>query len=177
MQPCNPAAAATGHHDRADGLPIRLRPTRPGDLPALFELQCDPECNAMAGTKPRTREAFFAAWEGFFGNPNINGRVIETDGEGGPQIVGRIACFQADGANCVGYWIARQHWGKGIASRALAMFLQEEPRRPLHATTDSGNATSRHILAKRGFRFMGLRMGEETDRFLAREIAEYVLTS
>lgn len=162
---------------RTDACTIRLRPTRAGDLPALFEFQCDPESNAMAGTKPRTREAFFAAWEGFLTNPNINGRVIETDGEGGPEIVGSIACFQADGHNAVGYWIARRHWGKGIASRALAMFLQEEPRRPLLATAASSHAASRHILEKCGFRLVGVRMGEETERFLAREIADYELMS
>ena len=29
----------------------------------------------------------------------------------------------ADGVPCVGYWFAREHWGKGIASRALAEFV------------------------------------------------------
>ena len=31
------------------------------------------------------------------------------------------------------------------------------------------------ILTKHGFRCLGYRMGEETDRFLAREIADFVL--
>ncbi len=154
---------------------IRLRPTAPSDLPALFEIQTDPEGNQMAGTKPRTREVFFATWDVHFLNPSINGCVIEIDTAGGPELVGSIACFQADGHDCVGYWIARKHWGKGIASRALSMFLSEERRRPLHATTASDNAASRHILEKCGFRFTGLRMGEETERFTAREIADFVL--
>jgi RimJ/RimL family protein N-acetyltransferase len=162
----------------ADTLAIRLRPTRPDDLPALFELQADPESNHMAGTKPRTREVFFAAWERNFANPGINSRVIEIDGEHGPEIVGSIARFQAEGEggrDCVGYWIARAHWGKGVASRGLMMFLGEERRRPLHATTASTNAPSRRILEKGGFRCVGLRMGEETERFVAREIADFVL--
>ncbi len=150
---------------------IRLRPAGPGDLPALFEFQADPESNDMAGTKPRTREVFFAAWERNLADPGINSRVIEIDG----AIVGSISRFQADGHDAVGYWIARPHWGKGIASRALAMFLAEEPRRPLHATTARTNAPSRHILEKCGFRCVGFRMGEETDRFVAREIADFVL--
>ncbi len=138
----------------------------------------------MAGTKPRTREAFFAAWERNLLDPGINARAIEVGiagasgaGPRGNEIVGSIARFQADGHDAVGYWIARQHWGRGIASRALALFLQEEPRRPLRATADSANAASRHILEKCGFRFTGLRAGEETERFLAREVAEYVLGS
>jgi RimJ/RimL family protein N-acetyltransferase len=129
----------------------------------------------MAGTKARTREVFFGAWERNFADPGVNSRVIEMDGVRGPAVVGSIARFQADGRDCVGYWIAREHWGMGIASRALMMFLGEERRRPLHATTASGNAPSRRILEKCGFRCLGLRMGEETDRFLAREIADFVL--
>lgn len=161
---------------------IRLRRTETRDLPALFEMQCDPESNDMAGTKARTREAFFAAWERHFVNPNLNSRVIELDGAGGGrEVIGGISCFQAEVApgererDCVGYWIAKAHWGKGVASRALAMFLVEERRRPLHATAARDNAPSRHILEKCGFRCTGFRMGEETERFIAREIAEFVL--
>lgn len=154
---------------------IRLRPVTAGDLPALFEIQLDPESNAMAGTKPRTRESFFAIWERIFADPGVKPRVIEVDGARGPEIAGSISTFQVEGSDCIGYWIARALWGRGIASRALAMFLVEESRRPLHATAASNNAASRHILEKCGFRLLGLRMGEETERFTAREVAEYVL--
>ena len=129
----------------------------------------------MAGTKPRTWEVFAAAWERNFADPGVNGRVIEIDGAGGREIIGSIARFQADGHDCVGYWIARAHWGKGVASHALRVFLSEEPRRPLHATTARTNAPSRHILEKCGFRCVGFRMGEETERYVAREIADFVL--
>jgi len=101
--------------------------------------------------------------------------VIGIDGVRGPEIVGSIARFQADGHDCVGYWIARAHWGKGVASRALTMFLGEERRRPLHATAARTNAPSHRILEKCGFRCVGFRMGEETERFVAREIADFVL--
>lgn len=163
----------------AHAFAVRLRPTRPGDLGALFEMQSDPESNEMAGTKPRTREVFFAAWQEHFANPELNSKVIEIDREGGSEIVGSIACFQMEEEgrrrDCVGYWIARGHWGRGIASRALAMFLVEERRRPLHATAARANLPSRHILEKCGFRCVGFHMGEETERFVAREIAEFVL--
>ncbi len=151
--------------------PLLLRPLHPGDLLTLYELQIDPESNQMAGTKPRTREAFFAVWERVLLDPNINSRVIEVGG----AIVGSVSCFQAEGRDCVGYWIARSHWGRGIASRALPMFLADERRRPLHATAARANAASHRVLEKCGFRCVGFRMGEETDRFLAREIADFVL--
>jgi RimJ/RimL family protein N-acetyltransferase len=154
---------------------IRLRPTAPADLPSLFDMQSDPQANEMAGTKPRTREVFFSVWATHFTNPEINSRVILLDSPNGAEIVGGISRFQADGVDCVGYWIARPHWGKGIASRALQLFLAEDPRRPLHATAAFDNLASRHILEKCGFRCTGRRMGEETDRFVACEIAEFVL--
>jgi RimJ/RimL family protein N-acetyltransferase len=150
---------------------IRLRPVAPADLPTMFDLQTDPESNQMAGTKPRTRDAFFATWDRIFADPAVNARVIEIDRE----IVGSISCFQADGTDCVGYWIARSHWGKGIASRALTLFLVEERRRPLHATADRNNARSLRVLEKCSFRLAGTRTGEETDRYLARELADFVL--
>ena len=153
---------------------VRLRPIEPRDLPALFEIQLDPESNELAGTKPRSREVYFAAWEHNLTDPGINSRVIEV-GVRAPEVVGSVARFQADGRDCVGYWIARAHWGKGLASQALSLFLREETRRPLHATAARANAPSRRILEKCGFRCTGYRMGEETDRFVAREIGEFVL--
>ena len=169
MQPPQP------HPQPAPVLSLRLRPTTAHDLPALYEIQTDPESNDMAGTKPRNRDMFFAVWERHFVDPGINARVIEIDVGRGLELVGSIARFQADGHDAVGYWIARPHWGKGIASRALALFLAEDRRRPLHATTASTNAQSRRILERCGFRCVGLRMGEETERFVAREIADFVL--
>jgi RimJ/RimL family protein N-acetyltransferase len=150
---------------------LHLRPIGPEDLHALFEFQSDPESNQMAGTKPRSREVFLATWQGHFANPKINARVIEVGGE----IVGSLACFEAEERDCVGYWLARAHWGRGIASRALAIFLRDERRRPLHATACSANAASLQILEKCGFRRVGVRMGEETERYLAREVVEFVL--
>jgi len=170
----HPPSASDPRRISADA--IRLRPVGPGDLPALFEIQAEPEGNAMAGTKPRTRDSFFAVWEGIFADPNASASVIEFEGSTGRRdVVGSIGCFQADGHDCVGYWIARAHWGKGLASRSFALFWKEERRRPLHATAARANAPSRRVLEKCGFRCAGYRMGEETERFVATEIADFVL--
>jgi RimJ/RimL family protein N-acetyltransferase len=150
---------------------VRLRPVKVEDLPQMFEMQLDPESNVMAGTKPRGREQYFEMWGRNLKEPGIRSRVIEVNGE----IVGSMACFQAEGQDCLGYWIARQWWGKGIASRAVKMFLLEERRRPLRATARSNNAASRRILEKCGFEFVEEKMGEETERFLGCEIAVYIL--
>ncbi|MBI5433784.1 MAG: GNAT family N-acetyltransferase [Planctomycetes bacterium] len=163
---------------RVDATGVRLRPVERRDLATLFEFEIDAESNALAGTKPRTREAFFAAWERNLVNPEIHARVIELDGargDGAVEIVGTIARFQANGQDHIGYWISRAHWGKGIASRALESFLDLEPRRPLHATAATNNARSRRILEKCDFVLVHVRTDQETERFLEREIAEFVL--
>lgn len=170
-----PAETAAGHGDAAR---LRLRAIERSDLATMFEFEVDPESNAMAGTKPRTREAFFAAWERNLVDPEIRAQVIELAGARGDcevVIAGTIARFRANGQDHIGYWIARAHWGKGVASRALKSFLEEEPRRPLHATAATNNPRSRRILEKCGFVLVRVRADAETERFVAREIAEFVL--
>lgn len=156
---------------RRESPAISLRPTTVEDLPALFAMEIDQVACDMAGIKPRARDMFFAAWERHLTNPAINSRVILI----GREVVGGISRFEAEGRDCIGYGIARAHWGKGIASRALELFLREETRRPLHATIVCANASSRRILEKCGFRCTGYRMGEDTDRYVAGEIADFVL--
>jgi RimJ/RimL family protein N-acetyltransferase len=159
-------AAAKLKWVQSDGIPLPFLYEATGVL-TRFTDQRDP--------KPRSREAFFAAWDRNFVDPGVRGLVIELGDAESREIVGSISRVQAEGRDCVGYWIARAHWGKGVASRALELFLREEVRRPLHATTASTNATSQRILTKCGFRCVGQRMGEETERYVAREISEFIL--
>ena len=135
-------------------------------------MQLDPESNRMAGTKPHTREAFDAVWERVLADGLVVPRVI-VDSSG--EIVGQINRFKADGLDAVGYWIAREHWGKGIGSRALELFLAEVTTRPLHATAARNNARSLRVLTKAGFRIVEHVMGEETHRYVAREVTRLIL--
>lgn len=168
-------------HQAQSAIRFFLRPPTWDDVPALFEIQADPDANDMAGVKPRTREVFMARWREVLDDPAINTRLIEIPSPGVAidsnhrEIAGSVSVFQADGHNMLGYWIARAHWGKGLASRAVAEFLTLEPRRPLRATAAATNTRSHRILEKCGFRCTGTRMGEETDRYVARLIADFVL--
>lgn len=161
-------------------LEITLRRPTWEDVPVMHEIGTDPAANEMAGTKPRTREAFLARWKEVLADPAVNSRVIEIRpaGSTGPrEFAGTVNVFQAPGEtrDSLGYWVARPHWGKGIASRALAMFLLEEPRRPLHATAAMTNGASIRVLTRNGFRLVRTFKGEETDRYLAREVGEFLL--
>lgn len=179
MVPTPADSTTPGGPDRRErALEFELRLVERRDLPKLFEFENDPDSNDMAGTKPRTRAAFFAAWERNFVNPDVHARVIELEdarGDGEREVVGTIARFPSDGHDHIGYWISRAHWGRGLASRALRAFLELETRRPLHATTASTNVRSRRILEKCGFVFLCARTDQESERLRRRESAEFVL--
>ena len=98
-------------------------------------------------------------------------RVVEIDG----RVVGRIASFELEGNREVTYWIGREDWGRGIATRALQEFLQPETTRPLYARAASDNAASIRVLTKCGFlNIVGWGRGfahgrnEETDEVVLR---------
>ena len=55
----------------------------------------------------------------------------------------------------VTYWIDRAVWGRGIASRAIALFLEVVQSRPLYARAASDNVGSLRVLHKAGFRVIG----------------------
>lgn len=126
---------------------VRLRPVVAGDLPVFFAHQADPESIAMAQFPSRPRDAFDAHWVRLLADPAVLVRTIEADGE----VVGNVSTFDRAGEREVGYVIARSHWGRGIATRALALFLALEPRRPLVARVVKHNLGSQRVLEKCGF--------------------------
>ena len=67
------------------------------------------------------------------------------------QVVGYIYSREHFGAPEVEFWIAREHWGKGIATAALAEFLELEPERPLYASVAQDNLGALRVLEKLGF--------------------------
>lgn len=130
---------------------VSLREVEPADLPELFEHQGDPVANAMAASPARDRPAFMAHWERILADPVVVVRAIVADG----RLAGNMLSFERDGVRQVGYWIARELWGGGIASAALAGFLDVETRRPLYAGVARWNAGSLRVLEKCGFAACG----------------------
>jgi RimJ/RimL family protein N-acetyltransferase len=131
---------------------VQLRDVTEADLPVLFEHQRDPEAVRMAAFASRDRDAFAAHWKRLFADPNVLKKVILYDG----QLAGNVMSFERGGEQLVGYWIGKEYWGRGVASRALATFLAEvETRRPLHARVAKHNRASLRILQKSGFEIRG----------------------
>ena len=130
---------------------VRLREIEPADLPVLFEHQRDPVANAMAAFPPRERDEFMAHWERILADPEALIRAVEVDG----RLAGNVVSFVRDGQREVGYWIGREFWGGGVATAALAAFLDLETARPLYAGVARWNAGSLRVLAKNGFAACG----------------------
>ena len=127
---------------------IRLRNVELDDLPFFFEHQRDPDAARMAAVPIRDRAAFDAHWEAnIFGNPSSITQTILVDG----QVAGNIGSWVQDGVRLVGYGVGRKFWGKGVATAALAAFLQIVTERPLHAHVAGHNVASIRVLEKNGF--------------------------
>ncbi|MFY2560771.1 GNAT family N-acetyltransferase [Corallococcus terminator] len=124
-----------------------LRNVTDEDLPILFEHQRDPEALRMAAFPSRERDAFMTHWRTNVLRPENTTRTIVLGG----VVVGYIGGWEQDGKRLIGYWIGREHWGKGIATRALSEFLVVEPIRPLHAWVAIHNLASIRVLEKCGF--------------------------
>lgn len=145
-----------------------LRDVVEADIPILFEHQRDPEATRMAAFPARDREAFTAHWQKILANDELTKKTILFDG----QVAGNIVSFDRDGKRLVGYWIGREFWGKGLATRALAELLNEVTERPLHAYVATSNLGSIRVLEKCGFTLLGRetefdeRLGEEIEEAL-----------
>ena len=151
-----------------------LREVRDTDLDVLFSHWTDPEANrvaAFAPADPSDREAFDERWRRIRESDDSTALVIEVDG----KVVGSISSWTNEGEREVTYWIGREHWGRGIATRALAEFLADVERtRPIQASTADDNVGSQRVLEKCGFHRVGVRrafatsQGEELDEVFFR---------
>ena len=147
---------------------VRLRNVELDDLPIFYEQQLDADATRMAAFPARDRAAFDAHWATrILGNPAAVSQTILADG----QVAGHIGSWPQDGVRLVGYWIGKEHWGKGVATRALAAFLHLETERPLHAHVVKHNVGSIRVLEKCGFS----REREESVEVAGQDFAELVL--
>jgi RimJ/RimL family protein N-acetyltransferase len=139
---------------------VRLRDVEPADLPVLFEHQRDPVSIEMAAVPGRERESFMTHWQAVLADETIRVQAVIAD----DRLAGNVVSFVRDGRREVGYWIGREFWGAGVASAALAAFLEVETERPLYAGVVPHNAGSLRVLAKCGFAVCG----EEDGRVILR---------
>jgi RimJ/RimL family protein N-acetyltransferase len=150
---------------------VRLRDIAQDDLPRMYEFNLDPEGNRLAATIPRNAEAFAAHWENVLADSNVVAKAISV----GDRLAGYINCFKRDDLHFVGYWVGREFWGQGVASRALELLLNEVTIRPLHAQVAASNQASLRVLQKSGFTVRSVQAAPADDRNLECEEAFLVL--
>lgn len=142
---------------------VTLRDPIEADRELLFAMTQDPVANAMSMVHPLQRELFDQRWDDTSDDPRIREKIILCDG----AVVGKVSSFTVEDETHVGYLVAQSHWGKGIMSEALRLFLELIEHRPLKAHVASSNTGSRRVLEKCGFLLIDERESPETERYMA----------
>src|SRR5207237_911570 len=121
---------------------VTLREVTQEDLPIFFEHQLDAEATRMAAFPSRDRDAFMAHWARIMSNETgILNTILADD-----TVAGNVVYWEAAGEPNIGYWLGRTHWGKGIASAAVAQFLTKIEARPVYAHVAKHNFASIRVL-------------------------------
>lgn len=155
---------------------VRLRDVDARDLPVFFEhMQHGPsqQMAAFVHEDPSDRAAFDAHWAKLLALDTILKRSIEAGG----VLVGNIMSFDMPGDDGpereITYWIGHEHWGKGLASAALAEFIAIEPTRPLYGRAAKDNTASIRVMQRCGFTLLREERGFANAR--GEEIDEVVM--
>jgi RimJ/RimL family protein N-acetyltransferase len=155
-------------HARLD---VQLRDIADGDMAGFFELHRDERAARIAafGTRDPDAGSLAARWKKSLAEGTTQKAIVLTKSG---EVVGYVATFLLERQPQVTYWIARPHWGRGIATEALRQLLQSVSTRPLYASAASDNAASLRVLQKCGFvvrgaaRAFASARGEEVEEVL-----------
>lgn len=151
---------------------VLLQDVTESDLPVFFEQQLDPVASRMAAftaKDPANRDSFTAHWTKILGDETITRKTILLDG----HVAGHVVSFERFGKPEVSYWIGREYWGKGLATRALLEFLSHVKTRPVYARAAKDNIASVRVLEKCGFTILGEDKGFSNAR--GEEVEEFIL--
>ncbi|MDF6065329.1 GNAT family N-acetyltransferase [[Kitasatospora] papulosa] len=142
---------------------VCLRAVVQEDLEVFLAQEHDPESVRRSNFPPREREAFMKHWTTkVLGDPSNRVRAVTVDG----VLAGNLVAWWDGDRRFIGYWLGRRFWGRGIGTRALALFLDEETERPLFADPFAENTGSVRLLEKHGFRSAGTVMHGEHEHIM-----------
>jgi RimJ/RimL family protein N-acetyltransferase len=128
---------------------IQLRDVIDSDFPIFLAHQHDAVAARMAafGTRDTDAGELAARWKRSRAGSETAQKAILVGGD----VVGFVATFLLEGKVHVTYWVARSHWGRGIATAALRELLRQVSARPLYASAAGDNAGSLRVLERCGF--------------------------
>ena len=134
---------------------LLLREVMDDDLPIFFEYQLDKDANYMAAftsKDPTDREAFNVHWKKIRTAKTVVIKTIIYE----EKVVGSVLSYEDEGKPEISYWLGKGYWGRGIATRALAEFLEKVNKtRPIYARMAKDNNGSGRVLEKCGFKIIG----------------------
>src|SRR3954447_16816792 len=127
---------------------VSLRSVEDHDIDVFFDHQADPQAVEMAAFPARDKAEFAEHWAKVRADETLVARTIVADG----MVSGNIGSWRDNGQQLLGYWLGRESWGRGVATQALARFVDELSIRPLYAHVAVHNVGSIRVLEKCGFR-------------------------
>lgn len=149
-----------------------LRPMTLADIEILFDQKKDGvavEMAAFTSKDPQDAAAFMMKTKNLIANQDIDTLVIEVAG----KVVGDVMGFEMFGRRSVCYWLGREYWGRGYATEALKLFVDQFDQRPLVARVVHDNAASLQVLQKCGFKIVDEEVGFAAGR--GAEVRELIL--
>ncbi|MCG9895009.1 MAG: GNAT family N-acetyltransferase [Fimbriimonadaceae bacterium] len=147
-----------------DSGPTRLRSLRLDDLQRFTEYRADPVLAEYQSWEPMNREVAAAfLHEAVNATHLIPGNWIQLAlaESGSDLLIGDVGLYLSDDGSFaeLGFTLAREHQGKGHATRAAELAVQLALRHPtlaeVRAVTDELNKASVAVLMRAGFRHTG----------------------
>lgn len=134
---------------------VTLRPLLDEDADFVFDMLRDPvavEMVAATSTADPDDRSWFDGWfDSLRRSSDVRSFAVLDDG----RLSGVAAVYNLPDAPEVTFWIARQHWGRGVGSGALGLLLEQVRDRPLLAGAVADNVRSLAVLRRHGFREIG----------------------
>ena len=132
---------------------IELRDAAVRDIPSFYRMHADPAANEAGDFTPRPKPDFFKHWKRVLKNRLCLKKALVADG----KVAGYVVSFYRTGTGEpkkreVGYWIAREYWGRGLATEGLKRLLEVYRLRPLYARVAKTNPASLKVALKCGFK-------------------------
>ena len=143
---------------------LRFRPHLESDLEPFCAMQLDVEFRRYVGGKPRSRAGAEAKFQStYLPLPPDEWALWATELKETGEYIGYCGVYLRFGENgpipdegSLAYYLARAHWGKGLATEASVTFVdwafKEKGLKRIVADHEEGHISSQKILEKLGFR-------------------------
>jgi len=138
-----------------------LRPLRASDAGLMALHTGDKRVAQMTGSIPHPLPP--GATEAYIASTRAPGRTqsawaMDASRLGGAEVQGVVLLKHVDDdVSEIGFWVAPQMWNTGLASAAVRVLLNANPRasRAFCATVFQDNAASARVLTNCGFQYLG----------------------